>query len=83
MERTESVVALFEKAKHIAASLDMELGETSVGGASDGNFAAACGATVLDGLGIDGDGAHAEHEHILADAVARRGAFLAALIANL
>ena len=33
--------------------------------------------------GVDGDGAHAEHEHIRADAVVRRGAFLAALVASL
>ncbi|HEX8146015.1 MAG TPA: M20 family metallopeptidase [Pyrinomonadaceae bacterium] len=83
MERTDAVAALFEKVKRVAASLDIELGEASVGGASDGNFAAACGATVLDGLGVDGDGAHAEHEHIRADAVARRGALLAALVATL
>jgi glutamate carboxypeptidase len=83
MERTGAVAALFEKVKRVAAALEIELGEASVGGASDGNFAAACGATVLDGLGIDGDGAHAEHEHIHADAVARRGAFLTALVASL
>lgn len=83
MERTAAVAALFEKVQRVAASLDIELGEASVGGASDGNFAAACGATVLDGLGIDGDGAHAAHEHIHADAVARRGAFLTALVASL
>ncbi|MBV8855341.1 MAG: M20 family metallopeptidase [Acidobacteria bacterium] len=83
MERTDAVAALFEKARRVAASLDVELGEASVGGASDGNFAAACCAAVLDGLGVDGDGAHAEHEHIRADAVARRGAFLAALVASL
>jgi glutamate carboxypeptidase len=83
MERTGAVAALFGKAKRAAASLDMELGEASVGGASDGNFAAACCAAVLDGLGVDGDGAHAEHEHIQADAVVRRGAFLAALVASL
>jgi glutamate carboxypeptidase len=83
MERTAAVAALFEQARRVAASFDIELGEASVGGASDGNFAAACGATVLDGLGVDGDGAHAAHEHIQADAVARRGAFLAALVASL
>jgi glutamate carboxypeptidase len=83
MERTAAVAALYEKARRVAASLDIELGEASVGGASDGNFAAACGAAVLDGLGVDGDGAHAEHEHIRADAVVRRGAFLAALVASL
>jgi glutamate carboxypeptidase len=83
MERTPAVARLFERARRVAASLGLELGEASVGGASDGNFAAACGAPVLDGLGCEGDGAHAEHEHIRADAVARRGAFLAALVASL
>lgn len=83
LERTPRVAALYERAREAAAVLDFELGEASVGGASDGNFAAACGAAVLDGLGVDGDGAHAAHEHILADAVTRRGALLAALIATL
>ncbi|MBC7931906.1 MAG: M20 family metallopeptidase [Rubrivivax sp.] len=83
MERTAAVAELFGKAKNVAAALDIELDETSVGGASDGNFAAACGATVLDGLGVDGDGAHAAHEHIFADAIVRRGALLAALVASL
>jgi glutamate carboxypeptidase len=83
MERTDAVAALFEQARRVAASLDIELGEASVGGASDGNFAAACGAAVLDGLGVDGDGAHAAHEHIQADAVVSRGALLAALVASL
>ncbi|HEX8116635.1 MAG TPA: M20 family metallopeptidase, partial [Pyrinomonadaceae bacterium] len=79
MERTAVVAELFERAKRIAAGVDFKLGETSVGGASDGNFAAAVGATVLDGLGVDGDGAHAEHEHIIADAIVSRGVLLAAL----
>ena len=83
MERSEKVLKLYEQARSIAATLDYELGEAQVGGASDGNFAAAVGAAVLDGLGIDGDGAHATHEHILIDDIARRGALLAGLIATL
>ena len=83
LERTSAVAALYEKARRVAAAFDFELGEASVGGASDGNFAAACGATVLDGLGVEGDGAHAAHEHIIADAIVLRGAFLAALVAAL
>ena len=78
MERTAAVAELFRKARGMAAALDFELGETSVGG-----FAAACGAAVLDGIGVDGDGAHAAHEHIFADAIVRRGALLAALVASL
>jgi glutamate carboxypeptidase len=82
LERTPDVVALFEQARAIAASLGFELGEAQVGGASDGNFLAAMGITVLDGLGVDGDGAHAAHEHIIASALARRGALLAGLVAS-
>ena len=83
LERTEKVLKLYEQAKAVARELDFDLGETQVGGASDGNFAAAAGAAVLDGLGIAGDGAHAAHEHILLDDIARRGALIAALIASL
>jgi len=83
LERTEQVVKLYDLARATAAHLDYELGETQVGGASDGNFLAAMGIPVLDGLGIDGDGAHATHEHILIDDIPRRGALLAGLIAML
>ncbi len=83
LERSAAVLNLYARARGVAALLDYELGEASVGGASDGNFAAAVGAAVLDGLGIEGDGAHAAHEHIVADAVVTRGALLAALIASL
>ena len=83
LERNEKVQALYEHARLVAAALDFELGEASVGGASDGNFVAALGVAVLDGLGIEGDGAHAPHEHILVDDIARRGALLAGLLATL
>src|SRR5436305_1110226 len=83
LERTKAVAELFERARRVASAFQFELGEASVGGASDGNFAAAVGATVLDGLGVEGDGAHAAHEHILAERLALRGALLAALVATL
>jgi glutamate carboxypeptidase len=80
LERTAAVVELFEKARSVSAYLGFELGEAQVGGASDGNFLAAMGITVLDGLGISGDGAHAVHEHIEVDDIARRGALIAGLL---
>ncbi len=83
LERNDKVLGLYERARATAQQLGFELGEAQVGGASDGNFAAAAGAAVLDGLGIDGDGAHATHEHILLDDIPRRGALLAGLIASL
>jgi len=83
MERTVAVIELFEKARAIAADLDFDLGEAQVGGASDGNFLAAMGIPVLDGLGISGDGAHAVHEHIEADDIARRGALIGGLLMSI
>ena len=83
LERTEDVLQLYTRAREIASLIDFELGEASVGGASDGNFVGALGTPVLDGLGIEGDGAHAAHEHILADNIPVRGAMLAGLIASL
>ncbi|QYO67583.1 M20/M25/M40 family metallo-hydrolase [Leptolyngbya sp. 7M] len=76
MERTTAVVALYEKALGIAESFDYELGETQVGGASDGNFVGALGIPVLDGLGIAGDGAHTLDEHILISDIAKRATLI-------
>lgn len=83
LERTAGVVKLFHHAQRIATQLGWQLEERSAGGASDGNFVAALNVPVLDGLGIDGDGAHAAHEHILISDIARRGALLAGLVATL
>jgi glutamate carboxypeptidase len=83
LERTAAVAELYGRARTLAGALGFELNETSVGGASDGNFAAAFSPSVLDGLGVEGDGAHAADEHILRDSIARRGALVAGLIATL
>jgi len=80
MERTDAVAALYEKARQVAASFDYELGETQVGGASDGNFVAALGVPVLDGLGITGDGAHTLNEHILVSDIATRATLITILL---
>lgn len=80
MERTEAVIALYEKARDIAALFGYELGETQVGGASDGNFVAVLGTPVLDGLGITGDGAHTLHEHILVSDIAVRATLVTLLL---
>lgn len=82
LERTGRIEELYSHARTLATLLDFDLREASVGGASDGNFVAAVGIPVLDGLGVQGDGAHAVHEHILADDIPFRGALLAALIAT-
>jgi glutamate carboxypeptidase len=56
------------------------LGETQVGGASDGNFVGALKVPVLDGLGIAGDGAHTLEEFIFVDDIPKRAALLAAIL---
>ncbi|MBS1806896.1 MAG: M20 family metallopeptidase [Acidobacteria bacterium] len=82
MERSDKNLALYELAKNCAAELGFELGEGQVGGGSDGNFIAALGVPTLDGLGVDGAGAHAEHEHIILADIPRRAALLTKLIAE-
>ncbi len=82
MERTPAVVALFENARTLAAGFDYELGETQVGGASDGNFVAALGVPLLDGLGVAGDGAHRLDEHILIDDIPKRAALITSLLVS-
>ena len=81
--RTPEIGELFERAKTLASEIGFELKEGSVGGGSDGNFIAALGVPVLDGLGIDGAGAHAEHEHIVITDIPRRASLLARLIETL
>lgn len=83
LERTAAVSGLYHKAKAIAARIGMQLGEGDTGGGSDGSFTAALGIPTLDGLGVDGDGAHAAHEHILIDDLPRRAALLSLLVQEL
>ena len=79
-----STSELYEIAEKVAANLGMSpLGFANVGGASDGNFAAAAGARVLDGLGAVGGGAHAANEWIDASTIESRSALLHALIKEL
>lgn len=83
LERSAGVIRLYERARNVAATLGQEFGEGAAGGGSDGNFTAALGVPTLDGLGPQGDGAHAIHEHVLLDDLTWRGAFLARLIESL
>jgi glutamate carboxypeptidase len=80
MPRDEKNIALFEHARGLAAELGFELRDQVVGGGSDGNFTAAMGVPTLDGLGVDGAGAHAENEHIITSDIPRRAALLTRLM---
>jgi len=83
MQRSAATASLFATATAAASELGFALEETSVGGYSDGNFAAALGLPVLDGLGAVGDGAHARHEWISIDGMLQRTALTSAILARL
>lgn len=82
MERKAGTIALFRKARGIAAALGFDLTEASTGGGSDGNLTAALGVPTLDGMGAVGLGAHAAHEHVVVEHLVPRTAMLAAMIAS-
>ncbi|MFV0389588.1 MAG: M20 family metallopeptidase [Pyrinomonadaceae bacterium] len=80
LERTKEVIALFERAKAYAAEIGFNLEDAQVGGASDGNFVAALGIPVLDGLGVKGDGAHTLDEYVIVSDIPYRAVLLAKFI---
>jgi glutamate carboxypeptidase len=63
--------ALYEHARTLAAELGFDLLDTFTGGGSDGNFTAAYTAT-LDGLGVDGQGAHTHYEQMYISSIEPR-----------
>ena len=83
MVRTERSRDLFAAACRLALEVGINLEEGETGGGSDGCFSSALGVPTLDGLGIDGDGAHALHEHIQLAQLPPRTALLAKLIEGL
>ncbi|MCB9148937.1 MAG: M20 family metallopeptidase [Caldilineaceae bacterium] len=74
---------LFGRAREIGANLGLALEGDGTGGGSDGNFTGALGIPTLDGLGVPGHGAHADHEHIETDKIQTSAALLVALLMEL
>jgi glutamate carboxypeptidase len=70
-EKNAGIASLFAHAKGIAAELGFELHDLSTGGGSDGNFTAHKVPT-LDGLGVDGNGAHTLQEHLFISSLVPR-----------
>ena len=62
--KDEGIDALFEHARALASEIGFDLDDTGSGGVSDGNFSAALGVPTLDGLGVDGQGAHTDYEQL-------------------
>jgi len=74
-EKNALTAALLEHARALAAELGFELQDTASGGGSDGNFLAESVPT-LDGLGVDGHGAHTDHEQLYISSLLPRAALL-------
>jgi glutamate carboxypeptidase len=74
-EKGNAGAALFEHAKTLASEIGFELVDTATGGGSDGNFTAPHTAT-LDGLGVDGQGAHTHYEQIYISSIEPRARLL-------
>jgi glutamate carboxypeptidase len=81
MEATARNRALYRRATEVAADLGIAIGETAVGGGSDGNITSLHTAT-LDGLGPVGGGAHRLDEHVVISRMPERAALLALLLAG-
>jgi glutamate carboxypeptidase len=79
MEKTPRNQLLWERAKVQGQLLGLDLEEATAGGGSDANTTSLYTAT-LDGLGTPGDGAHAEHEHVLENKLIERTALLTLLL---
>ena len=74
-EKGNAGAALYEHARTLAAEIGFELVDTFTGGGSDGNFTAPTTAT-LDGLGVDGKGAHTHYEQLYISSIEPRARLL-------
>jgi glutamate carboxypeptidase len=74
-EKGNAGAALYEHARALAVEIGFDLVDTFTGGGSDGNFTAAHTAT-LDGLGVDGKGAHTHFEQMYISSIEPRARLL-------
>ncbi len=80
--KSNAIASLYEHARELASEIGFELGETFTGGGSDGNFTAPVAPT-LDGLGVDGAGAHTLEEHLYVSSLVPRTMLLRRLFQTL
>ena len=74
-EKGSAGAILYEHARTLAADIGFDLVDTFTGGGSDGNFTAPHTAT-LDGLGVDGQGAHTHYEQMYISSIEPRARLL-------
>jgi glutamate carboxypeptidase len=83
-EKSPPIEKLLQHAQGVAREFGVTLADTPMtGGGSDGNFTAALGIATLDGLGIDGDGAHTHWEHALVSSIEPRFRLMQRLLETL
>jgi len=80
MEHNDQMKRSFAQCKTIGEKYGLTVREDGSGGGSDGNFTAHMGIPTLDGLGPQGDGLHALHEHVVLASLPRRATLLAAML---
>ncbi|MBK8027728.1 MAG: M20 family metallopeptidase [Chloroflexi bacterium] len=80
MERNELMQRTYGQCKAIGEKYGLTVREDGSGGASDGNTVATLGVPVLDGLGPQGDGLHALHEHVVINSLPRRSTLIAGML---
>jgi glutamate carboxypeptidase len=80
LERSPGSTKLFARAREHGLALGLDLREASAGGGSDGNLVGAVGVPVLDGLGAEGGGAHADDEHVIVASLETRAELLARIL---
>jgi len=76
-------MALYETARMLAKSINIDLPGEMAGGGSDCNFTGRMGIPSLDGLGLQGEGFHTLNEHIEIASLVERGRLMAGLLATL
>lgn len=80
MERNATMIRQYAQCKAIGEAHGLTISEAMSGGGSDGNTVAGLGIPVLDGLGPQGDGLHALHEHVVLASLPRRCTLIAAML---
>ncbi len=84
MERTPASLAFLSSIREIAeSSLKINLTAGKTGGGSDASIASSLGIPTVDGLGPDGDGIHAENEHLILPSLVQRTALLTEILQRL
>ena len=83
MEKNKASSNLLDHVRTIASGLGLTLETGRTGGGSDASIASSLGIATLDGLGPDGDGIHAENEHVLLSSLVQRAALLTEMFRQL